>query len=108
MSHYALSDWADFARNTGERERADAMQKHLDNGCTKCSRTVDLWKRVADFGSRENAYEPPKSILQALKAGFSTCQLYGVQPAGIEIAGLLFDSRLQPALAGMRGSAATA
>lgn len=108
MKHYALSDWVDFARNTSEQERVDAMQKHLNSGCTKCGRTVDLWKRVADFGSQENAYEPPKSVVQALKVAFSTCQLYGVQPAGIQIPGLLFDSSLQPALAGMRGTAATA
>lgn len=57
------------------------------------------------LANRERSYEPPIWAVQAVKASFGARQGIAPEKGILELAKLLFDSALQPALAGVRGTA---
>src|SRR4029077_5638462 len=102
MRHFTLEEWADFARGVVEGERRTAMHSHLDTGCKSCGAVLSLWQRVHDIARRELAYEPPASALRYSKAAFTLHRPPETHPKRAGRAKLLFDSFLQPQLAGVR------
>lgn len=106
MEHYSLPDWVNFVRSTATKESMTNMQQHLDTGCGECVQTVAIWRSVLDFAKQEAAYEPPASALRMAEAYFVPFKLAASSPQGIQVAKLAFDSFLQAATAGVRGSAA--
>src|SRR5580704_5106012 len=40
VKHFSEASWTDFARNLVSKAERMAMQKHLDDGCEKCSATL--------------------------------------------------------------------
>jgi len=105
MDHYSLPEWVDFVRGTPTKERMTNMQQHLDTGCNPCGKTVAIWRSVLDFAKQEASYEPPASALRMAEAYFVPFKLASTVPQGIQVAKLAFDSFLQAAQAGVRGSA---
>jgi hypothetical protein len=104
MRHFTLDDWTDFARNIVERGKGTAMKGHLEAGCTSCAAVVSLWQRVYMMAGRELAYEPPEGAVRRSKATFSLHMASKNRPKRGVRAKLLFDSFLQPQLAGVRSS----
>lgn len=100
MKHYSDEQWADFARKLMADAEARIMQKHLDDGCTECAGTLAIWQSVAEFSSAEHAFTPPDSMVRIAKAQFDAAM---PKSSGVR---LVFDSLLQPATAGIRGSVA--
>lgn len=101
MKHFKTEEWVDFVNRTNTQEQATAMQKHLA-GCRQCAEEVALWQKVRTFATAEPAYQPRKQEVRTAAAMFSTAgRAGGLKEKGTVIE-LLFDSLLQPALAGVR------
>lgn len=106
MQHFSTQHWIDFARKTALAEQQEMMQKHLNTGCKDCAEELGRWTRVAEFGIKETENQPPEAIVRKMKMAM------GKSPERArnrmrEIAELIFDSYLQPQMAGVRSTAAT-
>ena len=102
MNHFAIEDWADFARGLASADRKGAMQMHLDNGCGKCAGVVSLWQEILDLAAGESSYQPPESAVRTIKVSYVLEGLRKTFPRGAQIAKLVFDSFRQPLPEGIR------
>lgn len=107
MRHFADEEWADFARTAADSEQRERIQRHLDEGCRRCARTLRVWREVGRIASAEAAYQPPASAVRQIRG------LYGIRKRSslrrvTDAARLLFDSALGPLPVGVRGAAAPA
>jgi hypothetical protein len=105
--HFASEDWTDFVNGQLPQEKTQAMQRHLDTGCAKCSKSVALWRSVNQAASREAEFEPPASALRHIRNSFVVASAPKKAKRSFEIPRLVFDSLWQPALAGVRSAAST-
>ncbi len=107
MRHFHLEGWADFARQQVSPQQKAAMQDHLDRGCQRCRKIVEMWQSVLDTAGREASYQPQESAVRSLKGYYA---LYKPQKPllGAVLARLISDSFLQPLPAGVRSSAPAA
>jgi hypothetical protein len=105
MKHFTTEEWVDLVNQVASTGQRKAMQKHLESGCKRCMETVALWQKVCNAAAAEANYQPPADSVRVAKATFATSG-WAAKPkkAGISIE-LLFDSFLQPALAGARSAA---
>lgn len=99
MKHFSEASWTDFARNLVSKAERMAMQKHLDDGCEKCTTTLRTWESVLSAAEHESALTPPDDIVRIVKSFAAAA----VASPGVR---LVFDSILQPAAEGIRGSVA--
>lgn len=76
-----------------------AMQEHIDGGCKKCSATLQIWRGVLAITVAEPAFAPPDGVVRVVKSQFAMAK-----PEANQGFRLLYDSRLQPVTAGIRGS----
>lgn len=107
VKHYSESDWVDFARGVVTAEQGEAMQKHLNEDCDACKRTVQLWTSVADFAKQETAYDPPSDRVRVVQSFLAPFKLGLRESQRLHLGHLTFDSLNQHVLQGMRGSDAT-
>jgi hypothetical protein len=108
MEHFSIDEWIDFARGIDCKEKSVKMREHLDQGCTKCSKTLETWRHIVNFANHERSFEPPAYALQAVKTSFILHKTFSAKEnkgKKFEIARLLFDSALQPVTVGVRGTA---
>jgi hypothetical protein len=104
MRHFGLEQWADFARQVAPAGSAEEMRRHLDEGCVKCARVAELWRRLQDVAKREAAYEPPASAVRFVKGYYALHKPAPARPHPRLLARLVTDVFRQPLLAGVRGS----
>jgi hypothetical protein len=101
MSHFAEEDWADFVRQEGAAAQRARMQRHVDDRCPECSRTLQLWTAVGRFARREASYQPPDHTVRQAKGQYSIHR-----PSGLlertAAATLLVDSAREPSALGVR------
>lgn len=102
MKHYGDEGWADFVRDTIPPSLKQAMQRHIDAGCTQCASTLELWQRLLAIGRKERDLTPSPESLRVVASFFAN-----VAPKPERKFRLLFDSLRQPVTAGIRGSAST-
>jgi len=104
MTHYNVDDWAEFALGGAPVERRRELQAHLDAGCEECARHASMWTRLREMAGREKTFQPPESAVRFARTLYRvfTPEESAVHPV-IEWCRMIFDSRLQPALAGVRG-----
>lgn len=102
--HYDIEEWADLARGQTGLEKSSAMQQHVADGCTRCSRFLHLFRNVASVAKREASYEPPEAALQTAKSLFALHGPKTLTSQMEEKPRLLFDSLLQPLPVGVRTS----
>jgi hypothetical protein len=107
MKHFSMLEWIDFARQTGEPERANAMQEHLDQGCIRCSKNVAVWRRIVNFATEELKQEPAGSSLHLVKASFALRKIAAFETGNVELAMLVSDSAQSAAAGGFRGATAS-
>jgi len=106
MDHFSVEKWIDFVNEAVTTSEKQQMDKHLNLGCKSCQKTVSLWQRVLASAAAEGNYQPPESAVRMAKAAFAGIAL-GQQKKGAESrVKLLFDSLLQPMLAGVRSAGA--
>ncbi|HET6930504.1 MAG TPA: hypothetical protein VFI45_09305 [Candidatus Acidoferrum sp.] len=80
------------------------MDKHLNLGCKSCQKTVSLWQRVRASAAAEGNYQPPESAVRLAKAFYAGAGLGSRSKAVGSQVRVLFDSFLQPLLAGVRSA----
>jgi hypothetical protein len=101
MKHFATQEWIDFVNHVVKGNQQEAMQKHLATGCKRCTEAFSLWQRVSKTAAAEGSYQPPAGTVRLAKAAFAIAGMaQQKEPRGaIEV---LFDSFLEPAIAGAR------
>jgi hypothetical protein len=104
VKHFSLTEWADFARGVVPPEQRGTMQKHLDEDCTRCKKTVGMWTSISAFARQETAYAPPASALRVAKSYLAPFQLAARRSSILELAKQTFDNLESQVLAGVRSS----
>jgi hypothetical protein len=102
MKHFSTEEWVDFVNQLVTTGQKQAMQKHLATGCKRCSETVSLWQKVSKTAAAEASYQPSADAVRLAKAAFATAGMTQVKQKSSGLIEVLFDSFLQPALAGAR------
>jgi hypothetical protein len=106
MKHFKTEDWVDFVNQATSSSLQQAMQKHLESGCMSCTEAVSLWKKVRNTAAAETKYQPPVASMRVAKAAFATASWIGQPKKAGGFIKLVFDSFLQPAVAGARSAGA--
>lgn len=104
--HFSEEDCVDFARGQAGPDVRAGLERHLEKGCSRCARTVRLWKGVQDVVEHESAYRPPDAALRQLAGDFALRRPQGLLERVAEKAALVFDSFRQPQPAGVRNAGA--
>jgi hypothetical protein len=104
MKHYKTEEWVDFVNQVASSGQQTAMQKHLESGCKSCAETVSLWQKVRNSAAAEASYQPLAESVRIAKAAFATAGWAAKHKKTGSLVELLFDSFLQPALAGARSA----
>jgi hypothetical protein len=101
LKHISLEEGIDFVNSVATSDRQVEIQKHLDSGCKRCADMIATWQKIHEAAASEPDYQPPAGVVRIAKAAFAAS---GVEKTsgGLE---LLFDSLMQPALAGTRSAA---
>jgi hypothetical protein len=103
MKHFSLEQWTDFVRGLGEDGMRIAMAAHLDAGCGRCARTVDVLRRTSRVLSAEGQYQVPEYALRSAHAIFGTRRAQPTRSPRVPIH-LIYDSIREPLPVGMRSS----
>ncbi len=111
MSHAKTTHQQLIAYAAGELRGADArqVQAHLERDAD-AARTVHRYRLARQTVLGDDGVDPPTEVLERARAIFDPTVHGGdrrslVESVGDLIAKLIFDSRAQPALAGLRGQA---
>jgi hypothetical protein len=103
MKHFSTEEWVDFVNHIVTTGQKEAMQKHLATGCKRCMETVSLWQKVSKTASAEASYQPSIDAVRLAKAAFATAGMAQTSKESKQgLIEVLFDSFLQPAVAGAR------
>jgi hypothetical protein len=108
MEHFSSQHWADFVRQSTDRPTTSEMQRHLDDGCPSCKKSLRLWRFVMDQTKQQHQVEPPDSVLRAVKTSFRLRKVVAFPSGRLDLATLQFDSDRVPLAAGVRSSHASA
>jgi hypothetical protein len=108
MRHFSLEKWIDFARNVIQKDEKVKMQSHLQTGCSKCLKELNLWRRLQQTAQRESAYEPSNGAVRTVNATFAHQRVGWPRSANHEVGALLFDSFHSPVFSGARSSGSVA
>ena len=104
MRHFALEDWVDLARELLPALQKTAMLRHAAD-CSRCVRTLRVWRRVTAVGRSEASFAPPEEAVLAVKSAYLHYlrRLHPLSAAPKSLlAQLVFDSFRAPAAAGVR------
>src|SRR4051795_12941787 len=104
MSHFSAMEWVDFARGLVPPEKATLMETSAQS-CDECKSSSAFWGHVYELLNREGDYEPSTPVLQAVIDAFPEEKPAPWWAKVTDLATVIFDSVLQPALAGVRSSA---
>jgi hypothetical protein len=100
--HFADEEWLDFTRHQDGEDQRSRIDAHLQAGCDRCERSLQLWQKAFTFARQDAAHEPPDAVLRQLKGQFAL-QRPDLERAPLP-ASLVFDSFRQPAAAGVRSA----
>jgi hypothetical protein len=106
MEHFATEKWIDFVNQSVDTNEKQLMERHLQQGCKRCRKTVSLWQKVRQSAASEANYQPPEHAVRLAKAAFAEAGLAGHKKGAGSRIKLLFDSFLQPAFEGARSAGA--
>jgi hypothetical protein len=104
MKHFTTEEWIDFANEAVDASRRQDMEKHLNEGCSRCKKTLSLWQKVRQTAKSAAECQPPESAVRIAKAGFAGVRLAGKPAKAPGLVEVLFDSFLQPLVQGSRSS----
>ncbi len=102
MKHYSEAQWADFVRDAAAPDLKHMMQQHVDVGCDACRVTMQLWRSTLEIARKAHKFAPSPDSVRVVESFFAS---RARRPN--DSFRLLFDSSLQPATAGIRGTAVT-
>lgn len=104
MKHFTSEEWIDYVNQVSSSRQQEAMKMHLTAGCKRCTETVSLWQRVHNTAELEATYQPPATDVRIAKAAFATARQAVHRKEKSSFIEVLFDSFLQPMVAGARSS----
>jgi hypothetical protein len=104
MKHFTTEEWIDFANEAVAGSKRQDMDRHLEEGCPRCKKMVSLWQKVRQTAKSAAECQPPESAVRIAKAGFTGVRLEGKLANAPGLVQVLFDSFLQPSVAGARSS----
>jgi len=104
MKHFTAEEWIDFVNQVTSPKQQEAMKKHLGTGCERCMETVALWQKLHSTAAMEASYQPPMAEVRLAKAAFAAAGGAAQRSEKSIFAEVMFDSLLQPLLAGARSS----
>lgn len=104
MKHFRSEEWVDFVNQKMPQKRIEGMKAHLEAGCKSCRGQLEMWSKVQKFAAAEAGYQPPEQAMRAAVALLGTAQWAAGAKKKVSFIELLFDSFLQPALAGARAA----
>jgi len=104
MKHFTSEEWIDYVNQVSSSRQQEAMKVHLTAGCKRCTETVSLWQRVHNTAELEATYQPPATDVRIAKAAFATTRQAVHRKEKSSFIEVLFDSFLQPMVAGARSS----
>jgi hypothetical protein len=107
MEHFATEKWIDFVNQAVDTNEKQLMERHLQQGCKRCRKTVSLWQKVRQSAASEANYQPPEHAVRLARAAFAEAGLAGQRKGAGSRIKLLFDSFLQPAFEGARSAGAS-
>lgn len=107
MSHFSADEWVDFTRGLLPPAKATMMQAALDEGCSECRSSLQLWRTILKSLSREREYQPPEAAVRAIKDAYIRENPWKWMASVAQFARVLFDSLQAPVLAGVRSSTAS-
>src|SRR5258708_39179678 len=102
MKHFMTEEWIDFVNQVSSPKQQEAMKKHLGTGCKRCARALATWQKVHNAAAVEERYQPPAADVRIAKAAFATAGRGKQVKEKSSLVEVLFDSFLQPMLAGAR------
>jgi hypothetical protein len=109
MQHLSEQPWVDFVRGISGPDASRDIKAHLASGCLKCKTAHEVWNLVERLAIEENAYAPPENLVRLVKLGLASRPGLAsnlARPAATwTMANLVFDSFLQPLMAGVRSGA---
>jgi hypothetical protein len=108
MEHFSVEKWIDFVNQAVTSSERELMNEHLNFGCEFCQETASLWQRVRASAASEGNYQPPESAVRIAKGAYAGAGLGSQIKEARNSIKILFDSFLQPALAGVRSAGAGA
>jgi hypothetical protein len=104
MKYFTTEEWNDFVNEGVSSDQQTAMQRHLENGRKGCGETVALRPKVRKTAAAEASYQPPLESVRTSKATFATARRASKLKGADSFIEVVFDSFLQPALAGARSA----
>jgi hypothetical protein len=102
MKHFTTKEWIDFVNRVDSPKQQEAMKEHLSTGCKRCMETVALWQKVHNTAAAEASYQPSPADVRIAKAAFTAVGRATQLQEKSGFIEVLFDSFLQPMLAGAR------
>jgi len=105
MKHFTTEEWIDFVNQMTPHKKQEAMRNHLGSGCRGCQEKFALWQKVRGTAASEANYQPPADAVRVVKAAYATARIDSQEEDAKSLVEVLFDSFLQPAVAGARSSA---
>src|SRR6266852_9042705 len=100
MKHFTTEEWVDFANEFVGISQREKMDRHLEEGCLRCKKTLSLWQRVRQTAKSAAECLPPERAVRIAKAGFAVARLDGKSALVPGLLQVLFDSFLQPLVQG--------
>ena len=104
MKHFSTEEWIDFVNQVVSAKKKQEMDKHLGEGCKRCSKTLSVWQLVRRAANNEGNYQPPGDLVRVATAAFGGSTLTKQQRRAAGAVEVLFDSFLQPVFEGARSS----
>ena len=104
MKHFMTEEWIDFVNQVSSPKQQEAMKKHLATGCKRCAETLAIWQKVHSSAAVEASYQPLTTDVRIAKAAFVAPGRATQRKERSTLVEVLFDSFLQPMLAGARSS----
>jgi hypothetical protein len=107
MTHPSFEIFLGYVEETLSPEARREVENHLSLPCRDCERQIAQLRRVAQAIRGDETISPPPQVLNQVMKLYRQ-HMKEVKPSGVQvIAQLLFDSRLQPSAAMVRGSSQT-
>lgn len=104
MQHFANTEWIDLLNQAASSSKKRAMEKHLQQGCELCAKTLARWQRIRQALMAEATYQPPPEAVRIAKASFAGSEWAPERKAASRVTEVLFDSLMHPALEGVRSA----
>lgn len=104
MQHFANTEWIDLLNQVASSSEKLAMEKHLQEGCERCAKTLARWQRIRQALVAEPSYQPPTEAVRIAKAAFAGSEWALERKAASRVTEVLFDSFMHLAREGVRSA----